>query len=102
MQLGKHQLKADVAIEPLVLIGRFEPKSHTAVGRVATCGSQVDTARIYSAGETENILGRILGDFGSKPLVLGTKVHPSQAGALSAVTRAFAEACWGFWMVMDG
>eukprot|EP00438_Fugacium_kawagutii_P017500 Skav206888 [mRNA] locus=scaffold2387:12858:14059:+ [translate_table: standard] len=44
---------------------------------------QVDTARIYSAGETEQILGRILGDFSSKPLVLGTKVHPSQAGGLS-------------------
>ena len=48
-------------------------------------GVQVDTARIYSAGETENILGRILpkSEFSTKKLVLGTKVHPSQADGLS-------------------
>ena len=44
---------------------------------------QVDTARIYSGGETEQILGRIWPEFSSKKLVLGTKVHPSQAGGLS-------------------
>ena len=45
-------------------------------------GVQVDTARIYSAGETENILGRILpklrgeSSAAEKDLILGTKVHP--------------------------
>lgn len=46
-------------------------------------GVQVDTARIYSAGETELILGRILPQFSSRKLVLGTKVHPSQQAGLS-------------------
>eukprot|EP00931_Biecheleriopsis_adriatica_P027402 TRINITY_DN16494_c0_g1_i2.p1 TRINITY_DN16494_c0_g1~~TRINITY_DN16494_c0_g1_i2.p1 ORF type:complete len:380 (+),score=85.90 TRINITY_DN16494_c0_g1_i2:93-1232(+) len=48
-------------------------------------GLQVDTARIYSGGQTEDILGRILHrpEVASKPLVLGTKAHPSQPGGLS-------------------
>ena len=51
-------------------------------------GVQVDTARIYSGGETENILGRILPKLTAEPgvaetLILGTKVHPSQPDGLS-------------------
>ncbi|CAK9043578.1 unnamed protein product [Durusdinium trenchii] len=54
-------------------------------------GVQVDTARIYSAGETENILGRILpklrgeSSAAEKDLILGTKVHPSQPNGLSEI-----------------
>eukprot|EP00930_Biecheleria_cincta_P024534 TRINITY_DN1754_c1_g1_i1.p1 TRINITY_DN1754_c1_g1~~TRINITY_DN1754_c1_g1_i1.p1 ORF type:complete len:393 (+),score=65.35 TRINITY_DN1754_c1_g1_i1:59-1180(+) len=46
---------------------------------------QIDTARIYSGGETEDILGRVLKDpeVRTKPYILGTKAHPSQAGGLS-------------------
>lgn len=48
---------------------------------------QVDTARIYSAGDSENILGRVLRSpsIGNQTCVLGTKVHPSQPGGLSKV-----------------
>ncbi|CAJ1352865.1 unnamed protein product [Effrenium voratum] len=48
-------------------------------------GTQVDTARIYSGGETEQILGRVLQrkELLGKPMILGTKVHPSQPSGLS-------------------
>lgn len=48
-------------------------------------GAQVDTARIYSGGAAEEILGRVLQDphVYKQPMVLGTKAHPSQTGGLS-------------------
>lgn len=48
-------------------------------------GVQVDTARIYSGGKTEDILGNILGssELAGRQWVLGTKAHPSQEGGLS-------------------
>lgn len=48
-------------------------------------GVQVDTARIYSGGDTEDILGKVLrsGDLGASRYVLATKAHPSQPGGLS-------------------
>jgi len=48
-------------------------------------GTQIDTARIYSGGETELILGRVLQapEVKGKTYILGTKVHPSQPGGLS-------------------
>jgi len=45
--------------------------------------TDIDTARIYSGGDTETMLGRVL----KNPLgkySLATKVHPSQPGGLSA------------------
>lgn len=52
---------------------------------LANGGVQIDTARIYSGGDTEQILGKVLrsGDLGPSSYVLGTKVHPSQPGGLS-------------------
>jgi len=49
-------------------------------------GMEIDTARIYSGGGTEPILGRVLQDpeVRSKKYHLATKVHPSQPGGLSA------------------
>lgn len=46
----------------------------------------VDTARIYSGGKTESIVGTLLGSFNpSKGVILvGTKAHPSVEGGLSA------------------
>jgi len=62
---------------------------------LAAGGREIDTARIYSAGDTEPMLGHIL----QSPAVqgadwrLGTKVHPSQPGGLStAGIRAQLEA----------
>jgi len=48
-------------------------------------GVQVDTARIYSGGDTEDILGRVLQQpqIRDHSYVLGTKAHPSQPGGLS-------------------
>jgi aflatoxin B1 aldehyde reductase len=48
-------------------------------------GVQVDTARIYSAGETEVILGKVMKDLSlaNQTHILGTKVHPSQPAGLS-------------------
>lgn len=48
-------------------------------------GIQVDTARIYSGGDTEDILGRVLKDseVAGKPIILATKAHPSQPQGLS-------------------
>jgi len=53
---------------------------------LAAGGREIDTARIYSAGDTEPMLGKIL----HSPVVegsayrLGTKAHPSQPGGLSS------------------
>merc|ERR1711924_511550 len=49
-------------------------------------GMEIDTARIYAGGLTEQILGRVLQDseVKSKKYNLATKVHPSQPGGLSA------------------
>lgn len=48
--------------------------------------TQIDTARIYSGGDTEPMLGRVLKDdsLAGSAIVLGTKAHPSQPGGLSA------------------
>ena len=57
------------------MIGRF----------VLLGGVELDTARIYSGGESEEIIGRILaGVAGHEKLHLGTKAHPSQPGGLGA------------------
>ena len=51
---------------------------------IATGGTRVDTARIYSEGETEPMLGRALkSTSGASGLLVGTKAHPSQPGGLS-------------------
>lgn len=48
-------------------------------------GVEIDTARIYSGGKTEDILGKVLRNLSSdKRFKLTTKVHPSQPGGLSA------------------
>ncbi|CAE8585823.1 unnamed protein product [Polarella glacialis] len=46
---------------------------------------QIDSARIYSAGDTEDILGNVLQtqDVMAHPYIIGTKAHPSQPGGLS-------------------
>eukprot|EP00933_Yihiella_yeosuensis_P006656 TRINITY_DN11138_c0_g1_i1.p1 TRINITY_DN11138_c0_g1~~TRINITY_DN11138_c0_g1_i1.p1 ORF type:complete len:296 (-),score=24.78 TRINITY_DN11138_c0_g1_i1:51-938(-) len=48
-------------------------------------GVQIDTARIYSGGDTEDILGKVMRDLdvANKSHVLATKAHPSQPGGLS-------------------
>lgn len=51
---------------------------------VAAGGRQVDTARIYAAGETEPMLGRALQSSGASDLLVGSKAAPSQPGGLSA------------------
>ena len=52
---------------------------------MASGGTRVDTARIYSEGETEPMLGRALkSTSGSSNLLVGTKAHPSQPDGLSA------------------
>lgn len=50
-------------------------------------GVQIDTARIYSGGQTEDILGQVLRDpqVAGQPIILGTKAHPSQPDGLSKV-----------------
>eukprot|EP00927_Polykrikos_kofoidii_P063419 TRINITY_DN58224_c0_g1_i1.p1 TRINITY_DN58224_c0_g1~~TRINITY_DN58224_c0_g1_i1.p1 ORF type:complete len:434 (+),score=55.22 TRINITY_DN58224_c0_g1_i1:102-1304(+) len=55
---------------------------------------EVDTARVYAGGESEQMLGRALSYFGSEQRYrLSTKVHPSQPGGLSAAgIRAQLEA----------
>jgi len=53
---------------------------------ISAGGVQIDTARIYSGGKSEEIFGRWLqgaGPAATQPLVLSTKAHPSQAGGLS-------------------
>eukprot|EP00929_Paragymnodinium_shiwhaense_P066071 TRINITY_DN33105_c0_g1_i4.p1 TRINITY_DN33105_c0_g1~~TRINITY_DN33105_c0_g1_i4.p1 ORF type:complete len:317 (-),score=70.45 TRINITY_DN33105_c0_g1_i4:248-1198(-) len=50
---------------------------------LAAGGVEIDTARIYSGGETEIILGKVLKDLERRSYVLATKVHPSQPGGLS-------------------
>merc|ERR1719375_2651185 len=48
-------------------------------------GVEIDTARIYSAGDCEPMVGRVLREVGGEaPWVLSTKVHPSQPNGLSA------------------
>jgi len=53
---------------------------------LAAGGKEVDTARIYSAGDTEPMLGQILRspEVQGREYRLGTKAHPSQPGGLSA------------------
>jgi len=53
---------------------------------LAAGGREIDTARIYSAGDTEPMLGQILRspEVEGKTYRLGTKAHPSQPGGLSA------------------
>jgi len=52
---------------------------------LASGGRQIDTARIYSGGLSEEMLGDIFADpeVSSKSYILSTKVHPSQPGGLS-------------------
>merc|ERR1719464_1372356 len=53
---------------------------------LAQGGAEIDTARVYSAGDTEQMLGPILQGPAAKgsSFRLGTKAHPSQPGGLSA------------------
>jgi len=55
---------------------------------IETCAAhgftEIDTARIYSGGESEVILGRVLQAMpDTSKLTVTTKAHPSQAGGLS-------------------
>eukprot|EP00429_Kryptoperidinium_foliaceum_P064781 CAMPEP_0176060776 /NCGR_PEP_ID=MMETSP0120_2-20121206/30295_1 /TAXON_ID=160619 /ORGANISM="Kryptoperidinium foliaceum, Strain CCMP 1326" /LENGTH=335 /DNA_ID=CAMNT_0017394323 /DNA_START=30 /DNA_END=1037 /DNA_ORIENTATION=- len=50
-------------------------------------GRQLDTARIYSGGDAEEMLGRVLrgADVDVGAFTIATKAHPSQPGGLSGV-----------------
>ena len=47
------------------------------------CCTHVDTARIYAGGDTEVLLGKVLGQLNAAKVRLGNKAHPSQPGGLS-------------------
>jgi aflatoxin B1 aldehyde reductase len=52
-------------------------------------GREIDCARIYAGGESENMLGRVLQAYKNhsikKGLLVATKAHPSEQGGLTKI-----------------